>query len=63
MPSEKEVTREEAKELVGDAEFGFLVLGESEHIPVIGSVEDTDELKKSMSVNHYRFGDVEAAEQ
>lgn len=63
MPGEKEVTRSEAQELVEGAEFGFLVLGEVEEIPVIGSVEEMDEIDRKMEINHYRFGDVEKAEQ
>jgi len=51
----EEISRETAKELVDEAEFGFLVIGDVESKPTLGTVP-LDELECEISVETYRFG-------
>ena len=52
----EEITVEEAKQLVGDAEYGTLILGSVEDVPSIGTVP-IEERKKKIEVDTYRFGE------
>lgn len=51
----EEISRETAKELVDEAAFGFLVIGDAEPKPTLGTVP-LDELEYEISVETYRFG-------
>lgn len=48
------ITREQAKALVDNAQFGTLVIGELRPVPVIGTVEERE---KEPHVDSFQFGD------
>lgn len=60
MPEDKrkpeKVSRREAQEIVGMAQFGFLVVADVEPVPLIGGT-DVESFKFKVTVEPYQFGD------
>lgn len=54
----EEVSRERAKELIGEAEAGTLIVASTAPVPTLGEVPD-DEIAMDVSIDTYRFGSVE----
>lgn len=61
MSEYTEVSKETAKEMIDNAEFGFLILHETEPIPSLGSIPP-DERKVKITSEVYSFGELRERE-
>lgn len=52
----KRITREEAHELVEEAQFGILVTAEMDPVPVLGT-PDPENFKVRVGVDAFQFGE------
>lgn len=55
------VSKEEAKALIDDLQFGFIITASIDDVPTIGTVPP-GELKKEISAETYRFGELQPPE-
>lgn len=53
-----EISREEAKELLDNAQFGFIIVGSTHDIPSIGEIP-MGEKKMKVELDKYKFGDID----
>jgi len=58
----EQISLEDAKRLIDEAAFGFIVLGGVEQKPVLGDVPIEDR-EFEVTVDSYRFGSEEADDQ
>lgn len=62
MSENNKISKQEAKQLVEQSDFGYLIVGDIEPIPVIGEV-DPEEIKHRTDVDKYEFGKTDCVNQ
>lgn len=53
----EQISREEAIEIIEQADRGILTIAESEPVPIIGHLDEDQNPKINVAVAQYQFGD------